>query len=217
MATLVVQDHHRNALAETKVCLYCGAPAAVLRYRKFTWCPPWVYALVIPGVIPYVIVAWVLTKRKGLNIPLCAAHQNHFLWRQALGILGVLCVVGFLYAAMSLAEVQPETAGGDVAEILFMATPLLMAVALIVTTLVHKTAIRPVKITDRSITLERVSREFIEVYARPRPEVALPIDADVGDHWAPEKAPQTNIATGPGQPGPDDVIDLSPDAIQEGR
>jgi hypothetical protein len=217
MATLVVQDHHRNALAETKVCLYCGAPAAVLRYRKFTWCPPWVYALVIAGVIPYVIVAWVLTKRKGLNIPLCAAHQNHFLWRQALGILGVLCVIGYVSAALLLMEVEPGSGADDVAEVLFMATPLLMLVALIATTLVRRRAIRPVKITDRSITLQPVSRKFIEVYARPRPEVALPIDGDIGDPRAPEKAARTNITIGPGQPGPEDVIDLPPDAIQAGQ
>jgi hypothetical protein len=217
MPELVIKDHHRNALAETKACLYCGAPAAVLKYRKFAWCPQWVYLLLLVGVIPCAIIAFILTKRKGLNVPLCAAHKHHWLWRNVIGVGGLVVVIGFFIGGIAMMDPQPGAGRGnsDIGALFFLAALLSLVLWLIALIVGQFTAIRPAKITNDSITLQRVSRKFIEVYRRPRPELAQPVAADVGDHWAPGKSAGTNIATGTFQPGPDDVVDLPPDAIQE--
>jgi hypothetical protein len=218
MPDLVILDRHRNALADTKACLYCGAPPTVLKYRKFAWCPQWVYLLLLVGLIPCVIVAFILTKRKGLNIPLCAAHKYHWLWRNVIGLGGLLGVVGLFVAGIAMFTAQPGSGqrSNDIAGLYFLGVLLLLVVWLIALIVGQFTVIRPAKITDESITLRRVSRKFIEAYRLPRAELA-PVDAEVGDHWAPGKSSRTNIATEKFQPGPDGVVDLPPDAIQEGR
>jgi hypothetical protein len=218
MPELVIKDHHRNALAETKACLYCVAPATVLKYRKFAWNPQWVYLLLLVGLIPCVIVALILTKRKGLNVPLCAAHKNHWLWRIVIGLGGLLAVVGLLFVGIAMFAAQPGSGqrSSEISGLYFQGLLLLFLLWLIAVIVGQFTAMRPAKITDDSITLRRVSRKFIEAYRLPRSELA-PVDADVGDHWAPGKSSRTNIATDKLQPGPDGVVDLPPDAIQEGR
>src|SRR5258708_14518335 len=45
------------------VCMRCGEPATVTRTRNMSWCPPWVGVLFLAGLIPYVIVAIIMTKR----------------------------------------------------------------------------------------------------------------------------------------------------------
>ena len=43
------------------ICMRCGEPATVTRSRNMSWCPPWVGVLLIAGLVPYVIVALILT------------------------------------------------------------------------------------------------------------------------------------------------------------
>src|SRR5262249_26468382 len=84
------------------VCMVCGAPATLHKDKKFSWHPPWIVVLVIFGVLGILIMVALiltLTKRMRVSVPLCAAHQNHFLWRALLiwpGFLGyvVLAAAG---------------------------------------------------------------------------------------------------------------------------
>ena len=63
------------------VCMKCGAPAVLEKLKQFSWNPPWVILLILIGLLPYVIVALVLTKRMRVRVPLCNEHKNHFAWR----------------------------------------------------------------------------------------------------------------------------------------
>ena len=71
------------------VCLRCGAPTVLRKSKTFSWCPQWVWLLLFFGLIPFAIVALILTKRRTILVPLCAKHKNHWLWRQLLMMAGV--------------------------------------------------------------------------------------------------------------------------------
>src|SRR5262245_26714718 len=74
------------------VCMRCGADAELERKRQFSWNPSWVYLLILLGLLPFVIVALVLTKRMTVHAPLCRDHKNHWLTRNLIIYLGLLPV-----------------------------------------------------------------------------------------------------------------------------
>jgi hypothetical protein len=77
------------------VCLRCGAPATLHKSKTFSWHPPWVYVLLIAGLLPFAIVAIVLTKRRRVEAPLCEQHKHHWLIRQLLILPTFLLHGGF--------------------------------------------------------------------------------------------------------------------------
>ncbi len=63
------------------LCVRCGAPATVERAKTMSWNPPWVYILLLVGLLPFAIVAVILTKRRRVTLPFCSSHHNHWLSR----------------------------------------------------------------------------------------------------------------------------------------
>ena len=145
------------------VCMRCGADADGYRRKQFSWHPEWVYALIFVGLVPFIVVALVLTKRMRVRAPLCRAHTGHWLWRTwfTLGSFFVVVVVevalGFLSAELSR---RPDLRGADGWVCAGMA--LLGLVWLVVVAVVQSTAIRAAEITDRDITLTGVSPAFAD-------------------------------------------------------
>src|SRR5438132_831128 len=78
------------------VCMCCGEEATVTKTRKMSWCPPWVGVLILAGLIPYAIVAIILTKRATVQVPLCEQHKGHWLYRQLIvgGSFFVFLMIG---------------------------------------------------------------------------------------------------------------------------
>ena len=72
------------------VCIRCGAPSVVCKDHRFQWSPPWVYVLLLLGVIPYAIAAWATMKRMTVPVPLCERHKWHWGGRTAVVLLGLL-------------------------------------------------------------------------------------------------------------------------------
>src|SRR5207247_1179889 len=66
------------------ICMCCGGAATVTKTRKMSWCPPWVGVLILAGLIPYAIVAMILTKRATVQVPLCDQHKGHWFNRALL-------------------------------------------------------------------------------------------------------------------------------------
>jgi hypothetical protein len=217
MASLIVQDQYHETLAETDACMRCGQPAVVLKYRRFSWCPQWVYLLLLVGLIPCAIVALILTKRKKLNIPLCEAHKNHWLWRQLVVVGGFLAFIALGFAAMVLmGSQQGGRRGDDVAGFICLGAAGLGLVWLITAVIVQQTAIRPTKITDRAITLTNVSKEFVQAFLRPGDDNVAEVADEAGERWAGGR-PRRGAPSDRIQGRQDDIVDLPPDAIQEGR
>lgn len=69
-------------------CIKCGQPATGgLLLKKFYWHERWVYFLLLPGVIWYIIAAYVVRKRMDLAIPLCGEHRIRHQWLRQAAIL----------------------------------------------------------------------------------------------------------------------------------
>jgi hypothetical protein len=152
-------------------CMVCGGPAATYKCKRFAWHPPWVYALILVGLIPFAIVALCLTKRMTVWAPLCQEHRSHWLWRMWVvlgGFLGVVAV-GMLAFILIAATDQRGRAGRTsdlLAGLACIGTLFLLVVRLAVTISVQLTAIRPTEITDRRITLTGVSEAFLDALDR---------------------------------------------------
>jgi hypothetical protein len=86
------------------LCVRCGKPAAGTIRRRFMWHPPWVYLLILPGLLFYAIVAMAVRKQLVLHVPLCAAHRTRR--RNLLAASWIIALAGlaapFLCAALGL-------------------------------------------------------------------------------------------------------------------
>jgi hypothetical protein len=57
------------------LCVKCGAPSTSLLKRNLYWHEPWVYVLILPGLLIYAIAAVAMRKQLEVNVPLCGAHR----------------------------------------------------------------------------------------------------------------------------------------------
>ena len=164
------------------VCLRCGAPTTGLVRKNFSWHPPWVIVLILAGLLVYVIVAIVLTKRMTIRAPLCAKHQNHWFGRSLIIWLSLAAVASVgLIAFLLMVNQQPRGAGGPgngLSGFICVGTVLLGLAWLIMVLILQGTMIRPSEITDRSMTLNKVSRQFVEALDEERDRYALEEEDD---------------------------------------
>ncbi len=146
------------------ICIKCGAPATVRKNKQFSWQPPWVPVLIIGGLLPYIIVSMILTKRKSVETPLCDQHKSYWwmyplmMWMLVLGVIafGVVAMIGLSAAGGN---------GNDTGELVGLAcagSGVALLVILIVAAIVNSMRIRPTEITDRHVYLTAVSQEFAD-------------------------------------------------------
>jgi hypothetical protein len=153
------------------VCMRCGAPATATKSKQFSWHPQWVLVLILAGLLPWAIVALILTKRMRVRVPLCQKHKNHWLWRGWV-IYGGLAAIFVLGIGLAILTAQLEGAahgrGSDLGGFLCMGGWGVALAWLITAAIVQATGIRPTEITDRSITLNKVSPVFVEAVRKER-------------------------------------------------
>jgi hypothetical protein len=145
-----------------EVCACCDEPATSTRTKQMSWCPPWVGVLIIAGLLPYLIVMLILTKRATVQVPFCERHKGHWLYRNLLiggtfVLFALLAVAGFA-AAMVFGGPRQDDLFGFVC----LGTFGLGLVWLIITIVAQNTAIRPKEITDSEILLAGVSGAFVD-------------------------------------------------------
>jgi hypothetical protein len=144
------------------VCAKCGQPAEVHPKKTFSWHPPWVIVLILAGLLIYVIVAVILTKRMTVPLPFCERHRNYwrnrsiFIYGGLLGLL-LLAVIGVIIASALDPRGQDTSLG-----LVCVGSGVLFLVWLIAAAIMQTTSIRPNEITDRSITLVGLSRDFVD-------------------------------------------------------
>jgi hypothetical protein len=160
------------------VCMQCGAEATVHRRKTFSWYPPWVIVLLLFGLLPFVIVALILTKRMTVAVPLCDQHKGHWTWRAWFIWGGFVFFVVLGVAAIILLASQENRRGGanEMAGWVCAATAGAGLIWLIVAAFVQSSSIRPSEITDTSITLFHVSPDFIDALKEER--LRYPVEED---------------------------------------
>jgi hypothetical protein len=149
------------------VCLRCGAPSTLVKSRTFSWAPPWVIVLILAGLLPYILVSVILTKRMRVQAPLCEQHRNYWVWRAwfAYGGLAAFAVAGGLWVFLIGALHQPNKHDSSMNHLFALFScfgMIVFAIWLVALVIVQNSAIRPSEITDRSITLMKVSDRFAQ-------------------------------------------------------
>jgi hypothetical protein len=145
------------------VCARCGERAVVQPDKTFSWHPPWVLVfLFIGGLLIYVIVALILTKRMTVPLPFCRRHRNY--WRnRAMFVYGGLFGLLLLTAGGVIASLALDPAGqGAVLGTVCVGAFLIFLVWLIAAAIMQTNGIRTNEITDRFIVLVGLSREFVD-------------------------------------------------------
>jgi hypothetical protein len=152
-----------------RVCLRCGADATVTRERTFSWHPQWVDIFLVLAFISLVFL-WVavilsiaLNVRLRARVPLCDAHKNYFRNRDLFiyGGLVILALAGLVCLAVMI-YLWSEIEHSELFSYL-CALPLGVALVwLISAAIMQSGTVKATEINDRGITLNRVSREFID-------------------------------------------------------
>src|ERR1700722_12168700 len=98
MAHLTADTREANGYFPA-VCMVCGQPATMTKTKAMSWCPPWVGVLILFGVLPYAVVAAILTKRAAVQAPFCDRHHGHWVNRLLL-LWSLVFVFGFIGASL---------------------------------------------------------------------------------------------------------------------
>ncbi len=87
------------------ICIRCGqaATGGQLR-RKLYWHAPWLFILLLPGIVWYVIAALIVRKRMDLAVGLCDLHKLRYQRMRQAAILmmiggGIFVIVSFFVPA----------------------------------------------------------------------------------------------------------------------
>jgi hypothetical protein len=139
------------------MCMACGQPSTDYIRKNFAWCPPWVSILILAGLLPYVIVASMMTKRMHVEVPVCAKHRGYW-WKR--GLLMWLPMLFLILGGIGLAILADEMRQKDLMGFVCLGSVLAVLTWLIVALVIQSLMIRPTEITDRTITLKSVNDGF---------------------------------------------------------
>ena len=159
MATVRLGRYEIEHYALPHLCMHCGAEAAFTKKITFSWCPWWVPLFSWPAIM--------LTKRLKMAVPLCHWHRWHFGGRILVILGGLFAWIGSLGLIRNLSATGPTLPWGRAVIVLSGIAWILCAV------FITLTGIRPTKITDRHITLTRVSKEFITALEENRRNILI--------------------------------------------
>jgi rRNA maturation protein Nop10 len=180
-----------------KVCMRCGAPAAVILPRKLSWHPEWIGLLMLfvfcflPIALVGIILAFALTKRMKVPIPLCQAHRRHWVWKNVVGIVGLvlLLTVGGIGLIVLGQTNMPRDTADRLGGILCGGTFFGFFLWLIALIILEGRAIKAAEITDRGITLRGVSPVFLQALWEHRQVRKVEVVEEVEDELPPTPMP----------------------------
>jgi hypothetical protein len=144
-----------------EVCMACGQPATTHIRKSFAWQPPWVIITIFFGLLIYVILALILTKRMTVEVPVCDRHRGYWLKRGLWIFLSFVGFIGFCFAAgFALDAILVR----DTIGIICLTCVAALVVWLVSAVVIQSLMIKPKEITDRSITLTKVHPDFVAAF-----------------------------------------------------
>jgi hypothetical protein len=189
MASIRLRGRETDRGRLPKVCIICGGQATERLRKRFSWHPPWVIVLIVLGLLPYAIVAMALTESISVDVPLCSQHKRYWLtkfgWFFASFAAILLVGIGSLVLAYYVHEKYRIEIGGWVCGFVALG----MVVWLIAIFLLQLFALRPIGITEDSITFANAHPEFVEAVQEARRKRAemRSLDFDDDDDFEPPR------------------------------
>ena len=143
------------------LCIRSGVKTSKRLSRKMSWHNPWIAFTILAGLLVYVILAVVLTKRATIDLPLCESEKTkrrkmlRMLW-----LIGLACL-GLFFAGLYFAIDQTFGRGST------LPVPIIIlgAVGGIISLVIgQKVAgvVKPTKITDTHVWLKGVHPSILE-------------------------------------------------------
>ncbi len=190
MASIQLRRHEAESGDLPAVCMCCGAPATVRKRLRFISHPLWVYIwlplgllpfvwipVLLPlGFLPYFLVAAILTVRVRCYTLFCERHKNHWRVRTLMIWAAFVAILVFLFGGIVLVGMLSERLSQSAQDRLFgsvcIASPMLLLLWLVSIPVMQLTSIHPADITERRLTLKRISPAFAEAvreYRKNRP------------------------------------------------
>ena len=153
------------------VCMVCGQRAELFTSKTMYWHPPWVFVLLLLGLLPFIIAALLTQQRLRLKAPLCSNHLNHW---QARSLAIWLSLLGFIVVGIGafviLLQMQPpgRRAEDTITGFVCIGGLVLLVIWLVLVAVLQSTAVRPKEIGDRYIILTGVAPRFIDALDDPQ-------------------------------------------------
>jgi hypothetical protein len=140
------------------LCVKCGAPSDGWRWNKtLYWHEPWVYALILPGILIYAICALVLRKSAKVSVGLCPVHRKrHYLGVLLTWVLSLAGLGGFIGGIAVAAESKTPQYG---MALIFLSFFLIIA-AVVVSSMMARVLV-PKKIDDHYAWLGGANDAFL--------------------------------------------------------
>jgi hypothetical protein len=131
-------------------CVKCNRPANGLRLKRtLYWHNPLIYALILAGVLIYLIVSLIVRKTATVNVPLCETHLAGRRNKLVAGSLLILLGLGaFIF---TVAYNYP---------VLLVGAALIILIGLIFVIAAARVVI-PLKIDDRFVWLKGVDKDYL--------------------------------------------------------
>lgn len=135
-------------------CVKCGRPTSEsLLKRRFSWHPEWYVVLIFVGILPYLIMVMVASKRMIVQIPLCSKHREQY---KALRLAGAFLLLGSIPEMIAAARWLPENYQGVGILAGFMAL-----LAGLICLSIYNSVLRPKYIDNNFGFFRKVNREFL--------------------------------------------------------
>jgi hypothetical protein len=168
MANVTLSKYECSRGVLPRVCMRCGAPSDEVKSKNFSWFHPLIYLTLLLGLLPFLIIALVLTKRMTVDAPFCHEHRGHWTRRTLLVTGTLLAVLALGIGAIAYMANQPPGPKDDLSGFLCAGAGVLLFGWLILSMIVSMTAIRTTEITDRTITLAGVDDQFVAALEEDR-------------------------------------------------
>jgi len=161
--------------AQPPLCLICGRPATCHVSKQFSWRPPWLtysfWSAVLcffPAAVVILALGFAQTRRATVETPLCARHRGYWNWRGVwlyVPLFALLAVVLGFAVLFMLQKLNDDFFGW-----IFFGSFIAFLGWAIFALILSRTTTRAVEITDADITLEPVSREYVDALRHERHE-----------------------------------------------
>jgi hypothetical protein len=156
------------------VCMVCGEPADHYVRKVFSWYPPWIAITILAGLLVWVILVALLTKRCTVFAPMCSAHKGHWTRIAIFTALVVMAALGCMLAGIIVLILTAKPGGNEsLGGFAMLAGALGMLFLLLVAAFVSRMGVRCYEITDYKISLMRVDEEFIAALKKQRKKQGL--------------------------------------------
>ncbi len=218
MANLRLYSDDEGVSALPDLCMQCGEPSTLFKRKQFSWFPPWVWILLfVCGLVPFAIVAFVTSKRRTIEVPLCEAHKNHWFMRQLL-LVGSLFGVILLGAVSWVSLIDNDSRGGnDLGGLLCVGSVLMLILWVVLAIVVQFNSIRAREITDRDMTLAGVAPEFVRAYQDEWHVAPERLDDVARERWSDSRrTARDRPLSDDDRIRPEDERQLPPDTFREG-